>query len=69
MTWLVLWPIASLVFLLGYLFGVLLSRAGTARFEADAHEAASLPLPSTWPLGERPAQGQPVVAVVSRRGS
>ncbi len=69
MKWLVLWPIASLVFLLGYLFGVLLSGAGTARFEGDADEAASPPLPSTSPRGENPAEGRPVVAVVYRRGS
>lgn len=69
MKWLVLWALASLVFLLGYLFGVLLSRAGAAQSETDADETAALPLRSTWPKGERPARGRPVVAVVSRRRS
>lgn len=38
MTWLLLWPFASLTFLFGYVCGALLSRAGTARLEADANE-------------------------------
>lgn len=69
MTWLVLWPIASLVFLLGYFFGVALSHSRPAPFETDADEAALPPLLSTWPRGERLTRGRPVVAIVNRRGS